>query len=418
MTMREFGEKYNGNIQAALRGVQKEKFKASGAGEGMGEIDKSTRKRKWIASQETDGDGNGGAERDGNARASKNGKCLSITLSYSLIVECNIARMMQQSLSPKKRPGSSTGPGTAQHARLMGTKTPGKVSQPTLHPESSNNPSSSTQSRTLSIIPGSPSPQKPSHVKPSIVRSTSTQSTFTNPRPNLPRPLSPSKSSFGLIPNSRPPANYNPNAGAPRSRVPSSSTFNPSLPPEAPGYPGAGLARMPRMDEKMLSINGSPLANPLLFPQGPIEGLPSSGVEGKTLKRTNSTIAIRPDPLFALRDGSKQGIHSRSNSQLSFHPPSTTHSRNNSEVTLISPSETQTFDDVVPSTPEMRHSTITRAYSVTIATKDGHILEFDPLQTSPSALDALEGITDSAKKQAREEMGRLVQAAVDKWKVG
>jgi hypothetical protein len=54
---------------------------------------------------------------------------------------------------------------------------------------------------------------------------------------------------------------------------------------------------------------------------------------------------------------------------------------------------------------------------VTIPTKDGHLLEFDPLQTSPGALDALEGITDSSKKQAREEMGRLMQAAVSKWSI-
>jgi hypothetical protein len=36
---------------------------------------------------------------------------------------------------------------------------------------------------------------------------------------------------------------------------------------------------------------------------------------------------------------------------------------------------------------------------------------------SPRALNALVGITDSAKKQAREEMGRLVQAAVNKWSI-
>lgn len=54
---------------------------------------------------------------------------------------------------------------------------------------------------------------------------------------------------------------------------------------------------------------------------------------------------------------------------------------------------------------------------VAIPTKDGHVLEFDPLLTSPGALDALVGITDSAKKQAREEMGRLIQATVDKWKI-
>ncbi|KAG2081066.1 hypothetical protein BD769DRAFT_1734392 [Suillus cothurnatus] len=54
---------------------------------------------------------------------------------------------------------------------------------------------------------------------------------------------------------------------------------------------------------------------------------------------------------------------------------------------------------------------------VAISTSDGHVLEFDPLQMSPRALNALVGITDSAKKQAREEMGRLVQAAVNKWSI-
>ena len=54
---------------------------------------------------------------------------------------------------------------------------------------------------------------------------------------------------------------------------------------------------------------------------------------------------------------------------------------------------------------------------VTIPTKDGHLLEFDPLQTSPGTLDALEGITDSAKKQAKEDMARLVQTAMAKWKI-
>jgi len=44
-------------------------------------------------------------------------------------------------------------------------------------------------------------------------------------------------------------------------------------------------------------------------------------------------------------------------------------------------------------------------------------LEFDPLQTSPGAIDVLDGITTSAKKQAKAEMGRLVQAAADKWKI-
>jgi hypothetical protein len=54
MKMREFGEKYNGNVQAALRGFQKEKFVASGGEGTLGELDKDARKRKWVASQEHD----------------------------------------------------------------------------------------------------------------------------------------------------------------------------------------------------------------------------------------------------------------------------------------------------------------------------------------------------------------------------
>jgi hypothetical protein len=66
MKMRDFGAKYNGNIQAALRGVQRDKFVAAGATE----IDKSTRKRKWVASQE--------AEHDASEKAAKNGASSSV----------------------------------------------------------------------------------------------------------------------------------------------------------------------------------------------------------------------------------------------------------------------------------------------------------------------------------------------------
>lgn len=54
MTMREFGEKYEGNIQSALRGFQKERLAAAGGDATLGEIDKSMRKRKWVASQEAE----------------------------------------------------------------------------------------------------------------------------------------------------------------------------------------------------------------------------------------------------------------------------------------------------------------------------------------------------------------------------
>lgn len=202
----------------------------------------------------------------------------------------------------------------------------------------------------------------------------------------------------------------------------------------------------------MLSLNGSPLANPFAggreWPKGPDINLRDSDEDmtplqtnaPRTLTRAKSSINIRRDPSFL---PTTNGFHSRTNSQASLYdtstqPSSTTHSRSNSELTFSSANDSQsqsrTQPDSYPSSfnhsmsqpsnnghlhPDSTRpfSTLTRSYSVTISTKDGHLLEFDPLQTSPRALDALEGITDSAKKQARQEMGRLVQAAVEKWKI-
>jgi len=156
----------------------------------------------------------------------------------------------------------------------------------------------------------------------------------------------------------------------------------------------------------MLSLNGSPLANP--FSDGTaVHGGTHTGAHTHTLKRTQSSISIRRDPSFI------SGLPPRADSQSSFYTKS--HSRNNSDATLaestsgLPKSSSSSFDTPFASTHQK--------YTITLSTKDGHILEFDPLQTSPGELDALEGITDSAKKQAREEMGRLVEAAVDKWKI-
>lgn len=121
--MREFGDKYNGDVQAALMGLQKERM-ATEAGDV--EMDKSMRKRKWVASVEKEVGGEG-------SRSFKNGvyscffqKNLPVLL-LTIITGVMAARMM--SASPKKKPGSSTGPGTAQRARLLAAnRTPGTVS--------------------------------------------------------------------------------------------------------------------------------------------------------------------------------------------------------------------------------------------------------------------------------------------------
>ena len=146
----------------------------------------------------------------------------------------------------------------------------------------------------------------------------------------------------------------------------------------------------------------------------------------RTLKRTKSGITIRRDPSAVMN-----GFHSRTASQTSFYTASSQAASSSSSSSLSgessfnSHSQTSFSGFRFPAPPTPNNQTPRPALShlrsfsalVAIPTKDGHLLEFDPLQTSPGALNALEGITDSAKKQARVEMGRLVQAAVDKWKI-
>ncbi|KAG2009848.1 hypothetical protein CC2G_012728 [Coprinopsis cinerea AmutBmut pab1-1] len=384
MTMREFGEKYNGNIQLALRGFQKDRLAAAGVGPDFGEIEKSMRKRKFLPNP----DGEKGTAKDSDPRPSKNVK----TAPFSPV--------------KSKKPVSSSHQSGNRFSST--SKTP-----------------VASSSRLQSRIPGPSSPEK----RPPFNNTTGAY----NPRP-APRPASPLKST------------------ATQTRVPSSSSFNPSLPPKVPAFPTITKAddptttmqmRLPRKDENMLSVNGSPIANPYQFglgwfkgvemnddPDSPTEGLgEGSNGAARTLKRTKSNIIVRRDPSVAFSN-----LHSRDPSQASLFTSSsqtgssTAHSRDNSQATHLLPEPTLQpggpFRFPVPRIPDGTEATPkpikhTRSFSamVAIPTKDGHLLEFDPLTTSPGALDALEGITQSAKKQARMEMGRLVQAAVDKWKL-
>jgi hypothetical protein len=154
----------------------------------------------------------------------------------------------------------------------------------------------------------------------------------------------------------------------------------------------------------MLSINGSPLANPYelgleWLAEGDAAEEDGPG-RAAVLRRTASNIVIRRDPSVAAPNNTSgtlnhhQAERSRSTSQ------SHSHSNSNSRAGGIAASNSGHM-----------------AARVAVPTRDGHLLEFDPLLTSPGALDKLEGITDSAKKQAKEDMSKLVQAAVAKWTV-
>lgn len=83
--MREFGQKYNGNVQEAVRGVQRERIAAASLDANFAEIDKSERKRKWAASQEVESEASGsGSRKDATEpRAAKNG--MSFVVSFTLV---------------------------------------------------------------------------------------------------------------------------------------------------------------------------------------------------------------------------------------------------------------------------------------------------------------------------------------------
>lgn len=354
--MGDFADKYDGDVQACLRGLQRERL---GNTEEL-EIDRETRKRKWAAAlEESEASGSGTATNDNEPpRALKSARVATAT--------------------PKKKGASSNPFSTAN--------TPGTSRNPTR-------------------VQPSPSPYK-----------------FGKPPPFIPvRSTSPSKLTNGTT-------HHQPQ----RTRMPSSATFNPTMPKKAPTYPAV---RAPRRDESMLSVNGSPLANPYTLGLGWFSGsgeedgganAPSGSAPFKDkdtnkeratgkpngLKRVNS-IVIRRDPSVALAGPSERSSlslqsHSRTNSQ------STTHSRSNSRTQTFVPESGAT---VMPRADPVPLPSTSASALVSLPTKDGHLLEFDPLNTSPSALDALVGITDSAKKHAREEMARLVKEAVRKWAI-
>ncbi|KAG9310630.1 hypothetical protein JVU11DRAFT_9198 [Chiua virens] len=89
-----------------------------------------------------------------------------------------------------------------------------------------------------------------------------------------------------------------------------------------------------------------------------------------------------------------------------------THARNLSHRPTLHPHPRTSHRSPIRIAPSSSASAL-----VSIPTKDGHLLEFDPLMTSPRTLDKLVGITDTAKKQAKDEIARLVKEAVREWAI-
>ncbi|KAG9315445.1 hypothetical protein JVU11DRAFT_3056 [Chiua virens] len=355
VTMGDFADKYNGDIQACLRGIQSERMGETGF-----EIDRDTRKRKWAAAQEeAEASGSGQAQGD-QTRAAKNARVMTAT--------------------PKK---TFSGPSNTSRAATA-NRTPGALRTTTTRPP---------------LPKPSPGPNKSNKPPPFVVRTAS-------------------------------PVKQPHTAAHQRTRVPSSATFNPSMvPAKAPTYP---TLRAPRRDESMLSVNGSPLANPYTLGLGWFTGedveegshLQAKGKEkqtddraSKTLRRVNS-IVIRRDPSVTLTSPSASQSDPQPNRTVSrpnTQAQNAAHVRSNSRTQPLPSSDAAPPPSNIAPIPIRIAPSSSASALVSIPTKDGHLLEFDPLMTSPRTLDKLVGITDTAKKQAKDEMARLVKEAVRKW---
>lgn len=164
----------------------------------------------------------------------------------------------------------------------------------------------------------------------------------------------------------------------------------------------------------MLSLNGSPLTNPYelglewLAEDDTGDGGGRDVPARTTLRRTASNIIIRRDPSSVVASASNTSNTLNYYNQAE-RPRSTSNSQSQTQL-VRSRSESRPVGSSTIAAASM-------AARVAFPTRDGHLLEFNPLLTSPGELDKLEGITDSAKKQAKEDMSKLVQAAVAKWTV-
>lgn len=340
ITMAEFADKYNGDINECLRGLQRDKQG------GEPSLDPALRKRKWKESEETSG-----PEDMENRRTSKTARFVSP-------VKMNAAKILK--------------------ARLNKTPGPNRTAR-NLYPTLGAGTPSSKPSRTLS------------------------------------RFMSPTKASSSKTTNTAP---------ATTSRVPSSSHFNPVI-PKTPAYP-----RAPRKNESLMSINGSPISYPVSlrngFARDDGSDVDEGGVDGMgrhPVLRKQRSIVIRKDLSFKFAQAPEKENHQQMRSRTGAHSSSgsasstLTTASTSTSTSATSTSTTATSLTSASSTMDGFGSASKPSALIRVPTKDGLILEFDPLLTTPEELDTLEGITDEAKKQAREDMTKLVQAALARWKL-
>ncbi|KAG9102300.1 hypothetical protein FRC06_002145 [Ceratobasidium sp. 370] len=366
LTVGEFADKYDGSIAACLQGMAQARVESTQDAELGG-------KRKWQMSQNTE-----------------------------------VAQEAEGSRAPKTARKAAP-PSAVRHTNSRVSKTP-------------------SINRTL---PYSAAPPVPSHTRPRLnatplrtaplLRAASTAASPFRGNPRAPSDSSTHTTSRSV---SQPLLSGT-------ARPPTSATFAPTLPPSAPAYP-----RRPRQGEQLLSANGSPLANPLdpdydIPPEDQLNldggKQPRSPKPRLNLSKNMSSIRIRPSTSHSAASISQ--VFGQSQSGAIRHPSAS------STSTLVSnhdfpPSNSSTLNSHSHHEPASAKSAssqqphtpprVQRSFSavVLLPTTTGQVLEFDPSLTGPGAVDALPGISDSAKKKAKEEMIRFMTEAIARWNVG
>ncbi|KAG9087384.1 hypothetical protein FRC07_012837, partial [Ceratobasidium sp. 392] len=354
----------------------------------------------------------------------------SISACLQAMAQARVESTQDAELGGKRKWQNSQNPDVVQEAE--GSRAP-KTARKAVPPSSTARHTNSRVSRTPSTnrtLPHSAAPPVPSHTRPRLnatplrtaplLRGGSVAASPFRGNPRVPSDSTTHTTSRSVS---------QPLLSA-AARPPTSTTFAPTLPPSAPSYP-----RRPRRGEQLLSSNGSPLANPLdpdyeIPPEDHLDL--DDGKQAKSpkprlnLSKSRSSIRIRPNHPRAAASISQ--VFGQSQSGAIRHPSAS------STSTLVSnhdfpPSNSSTLNShshhepapgksaslQAPSTPPR----IQRSASavVLLPTTTGEVLELDPLLASPGAVDALEGISDSAKKLAKEEMVRFVTEAVARWNV-
>ncbi|KEP51076.1 Nbl1/borealin family, amino-terminal protein [Rhizoctonia solani 123E] len=359
LTIGDFADKYNGSISECLQGMAQARL------ESAQETDLAGGKRKWQGSQNAE---TAAADKEGS-RAPK---------------------------AARKAPPTTS---TVRRIVPAGSRTP-------------------STNRTLhSTVNPNPTPSRPRLNATPLRKAPALSRTGTVP-------ASPFRALNGAQPGHNAVARSVSQPVIPTTKPPTSAIFAPTMPPSAPAYP-----RRPRRGEQMLSVNGSPLANPLdpdydVAQDGQLErdgGKASRSPKPKPnhLSKTGSSIRVRPKnsrsaTSFAIRHPSASSTSTLVSYDMPSSSSSTLNSQHSAKQLPSAPSTSQLQLDA-PRTPTRIRRTASAL--VMLPTASGEVLELDPLVASPGAVDALEGISDSAKKMAKEEMVRFVTEAVAKWNV-